>query len=81
VMLTGLVRREAVQQGLFDGTDRHRSTALMAALDEINGRFGRDAVVFGAARLPSRRREWTTRHQRLSPEYTTSWGGLAVVRA
>jgi hypothetical protein len=37
--------------------------------------------VFGAARLPSRRREWTTRHQRLSPEYTTSWGGLAVVRA
>ena len=81
VMLTALVKRSAIQQGLFDGQDRERSAKLMTALDGINERFGRDTLVVGAAKLPKGEKSWTTKFDRLSPEYTTSRGGLAVVRA
>ena len=81
VMLTALVKRAAVQQALFDVQDRERSGALMGVMDEVNARFGRDAMVFGAARLPKTDRGWTTKFDRLSPEYTTSWAGLPVARA
>jgi DNA polymerase V len=81
VMLTALVKWEAVQQALFDVQDRERSGALMGVMDEVNARFGREAMVFGAARLPKTDRGWTTKFDRLSPEYTTSWSGLPVARA
>jgi DNA polymerase V len=81
VMLTALVKREAVQQALFDRQDRESSTALMGVVDLLNARFGRDTMVFGAAKLPKSEKVWTTKFERLSPEYTTNWSGLPIARA
>lgn len=81
VMLTNLVRRSAVQQGLFDEVDRCRSAALMGVVDRINRTHGRDTLVFGAARLATTRKAWPTKFDRLSPSYTTRWDDVPVVTA
>src|SRR5205823_1680028 len=81
VMLMGLVRREAVQIGLFDDVDRHRSAKLMALVDDLIRKHGSGTVVFGSARLASRRKTWQTKFERLSPRYTTCWDELPVANA
>ena len=53
---------------LFDGMDRERSARLMAALDEVNARWGHGALVPAATGL---RRPWAIRFGHRSPRYTT----------
>ncbi len=62
---------------------RDRS-ALMATMDELNRRFGRDSVRVGSTTLASQDsdvRRWATRQERRSPRYTTRWDEMPVVRA
>jgi DNA polymerase V len=57
---------------------------LMAAMDELNRRFGRDSVRIGSAALVSNGdevRSWSTKHERRSPRYTTRWDEMPTVRA
>lgn len=59
-------------------------TALMAALDVLNRRFGRDSVRIGSATLashPADVRRWATRQERRSPRFTTRWDEMPVVKA
>jgi len=59
-------------------------TALMAAMDVLNRRFGRDSVRIGSATLASHDtdvRSWATRQERRSPRYTTRWDEMPVVKA
>ena len=42
----------------------------MQVMDDINQRYGRDSVTFGAEGLTGK---WTMRQNRLSPAYTSSW--------
>jgi len=59
-------------------------TALMAAMDVLNRRFGRDSVRIGSATLASHDtdvRSWATRQERRSPRYTTRWDEVPVVTA
>ena len=71
VMLTGLVQQDAVLPTLFDQVDHEKHARLMAALDSVNGRFGRNVVrtaaqtAGGVAKL--------TYQGALSPGYTTKW--------
>jgi DNA polymerase V len=57
---------------------------LMAAMDALNHRFGRDSVRIGSTALASNRAEvsvWATKQERRSPRYTTRWDEMPVVRA
>lgn len=63
---------------------------LMAAVDALNRRFGRRAVVFGSMGSPVALRKardgsegaprWEMRRERMTPRYTTRWDELGVVR-
>jgi DNA polymerase V len=87
VMLLDLVPA-SVQQGELDlapqdedaesGRDRSR---LMAALDAVNGRYGKGTLHVGSTGTGGSARAWTMRQERRTPEYTTRWGEMAVARA
>ena len=44
---------------------------MMAVLDSINGRFGRDTMTIAATGTAKR---WITRAENRTPRYTTQWG-------
>lgn len=72
-----------VQQGELDlereeGRDR---TRLMAAMDALNGRFGKGALHVGPTGQPDARRTWGMRQERRTPQYTTRWEDVPVARA
>lgn len=52
--------------------------ALMAVMDQINQRLGKDTLQYASA---TARRGWQSRASRLSPAYTTRWSDLVRVRA
>jgi DNA polymerase V len=57
---------------------------LMAAMDALNDRFGRDSVRIGSTTVASKNAEaavWATKQERRSPRYTTRWDEMLVVRA
>jgi len=60
---------------LFDRVEvqnRH-STAVMAALDALNKRFGLDTVTAAAAGTQKR---WAARAENRTPRFTTQWSEL-----
>ena len=81
VMLLDLVPAANRQLALFDsqgGAGDARSGKLMAVLDDINQRYGRQSLRLAAEGVE---RSWQMRRGNLSPGYTTSWDGLPVPRA
>ena len=64
---------------------------LMEAVDRLNGRFGKRAVVFGSMGPPALLQKtrdgsleaprWEMRRHHMSPRYTTRWAELPVARA
>lgn len=57
---------------------------LMAAMDALNRRFGRDAVRMGSAAAASNGaevRSWSIKQERRSPRCTTRWAEMPRVRA
>jgi DNA polymerase V len=54
---------------------------LMQALDGVNARYGRGALLLASGGTPHNRRGWTMKQDRRTPGYTTRWGELAVARA
>jgi DNA polymerase V len=80
LITTDLVLFATSQRALIGGFDRERSTALMAALDACNARFGRGAVVPASASVIDKR-VWSTKFEMRSPRYTTQLEETPVVRA
>ncbi len=76
VMLLNLEKAASVSHGLFDRADDGRSTARMRMVDQLNIRFGRNAVTFGTTSEP---RAWLLRSNMLSPRFTTHWDELLSV--
>ena len=76
-MLDDLIAAELRPRTLFEG-DPDRRERLMAALDEVNGRFGRFSAVPGTQGF---RREWRMRAESRSPAWTTRIAEVPVVRA
>jgi DNA polymerase V len=88
VLLSGLEPAGQAQLGLFAGSaaEQQRSRQLMAALDKVNARFGRQTVQLAAAgvvnaapgQLPQP--AWAGRCNFRSPAYTTDWNELWVLK-
>ena len=84
VMLYGLERADAMQGSLLAlaagnhacGDDRRQR--LMRSLDDINGRFGRDTVIFGAQGMGQA--PWHMRQEHRSPRMTTCWDEIPLAR-
>ena len=73
----------SVQQGELErepevGRDR---TRLMAAMDALNGRFGKGTLHVGSTGLQGATQTWGMRQERRTPQYTTRWDDVPVARA
>lgn len=56
---------------------RHK---LMAALDQLNARYGRDTLRLGSACADVQPRNWVMKQERRTPAYTTRWEDMPMVR-
>lgn len=73
-----VLRRDARQRTLFEDTvDREKSARLMAAMDAINHTFGRGTVRCGTSGVAQ---GWAMRAGNRSPQYTTRWEELPVIK-
>lgn len=77
IVLFGLVSQLNCQPGLFGSPD-WRSKPLMAAVDAINGKWGRHTIQHAVAGM---KKPWKNRQEKKSPPYTTNWKKLPVVKA
>ena len=75
VLLDDLLPLEDRPRTLFDAPQR--SPDLMAALDAVNGRFGKKTMVLASEGIE---RSWQLRADHRSPRYTTRMADLPVVR-
>ncbi|WP_353847712.1 DUF4113 domain-containing protein [Acidovorax sp.] len=50
------------------------------ALDGLNRRYGRGTVLLGSTGLEGDRRRWSMKQERRTPQYTTRWEDMPVVR-
>jgi DNA polymerase V len=80
VLLPELLPDRALQLDLLGQVD-HRESAnsrrRMAAVDELNSRYGTGAVRFAAEKLSS---HWLPKHQLRSQRYVSDWSELPVAR-
>ena len=76
VILLDLAPAAGIQGSLFLTPDDPRRVALMAAVDGLNARHGRDRVRFAGSGLD---RPWKLRAAFLSRRYTTRWDELVQV--
>lgn len=82
VMLLDLMPDSVAQGELdFEPEEAKDRSKLMMAMDSINDRFGRGTVHVGSAVGAGAPRDWSTRQERLTPQYTTKWSDLPVARA
>ena len=58
--------------------DRDR---LMAAMDSVNGRFGKRTLLLASSDMELGAGTWGMKQVRRTPRYTTSWAEMPVVRA
>ena len=64
---------ENAQAGLFHRPDSPEQQRLMAGLDALNRRYGRETVHFASSGI---RRAWTLRSYQKLPAYTTRWSEI-----
>ena len=81
VMLLDLANIDVVQHELALDAPPEDRGRLMAAMDSLNSRFGRGTVTAGSAGTGGQRRRWVMRQELKTPNYTTEWGELPIVRA
>jgi DNA polymerase V len=79
VMLLDIAPKGVRQGSLFDNSPMQQgSSSVMAALDAINRRYGRDTIHLASSGL---RQRWTMNAGNRTPRYTTSWMELPVAQA
>ncbi|MCA0188476.1 MAG: DUF4113 domain-containing protein, partial [Proteobacteria bacterium] len=79
VLLSGLESAGRRQGSLLADPKREaRAAALMAAMDQINDRWGRGSVRPLATGFGG---DWRMRREKLSPAWTTRWDEVPAVRA
>lgn len=86
VMLLELQRASMVQHELaLEPTEDEEPTRdrsrLMAAVDAINGRYGKRTVHSGATGQTGPQRTWGMKQERRTPQYTTRLEDVPVARA
>lgn len=78
VGLVDIVDRQYTQGDLWHSGQPAKADRLMAAMDTINRTLGKGTVCLGAQGVS---RPWYMRQQFRSPQYTTRWSDIPVVRA
>ena len=78
VMFTDLVPADQRQPDMFDTADRDNMDTLMATLDEINSKMGARTLQFATQGTT---KPWDMKCELRTPNYTTKWDELLVVRA
>lgn len=79
VILSSIVDENAIQSCLFEpDKPSPKSTILGKAIDQLNKKLGNDTVHFAATGLE---KDWKTRSEVRSPEYSTKWKDIPVVSA
>lgn len=79
VVLSGLIPVSERQEDLFTDVSKVSGhSRLMATLDRINHRWGRDTLQSAAAGL---KKGWRNKSSQRSPRFTTEWSELLRVRA
>ena len=78
VMLTELTPDTVHQGDFLDTRNTARSKQLMATLDAINRRMGRDSLFYAASGV---KRDWAMAATMKSQHFTTDWQQLLQVRA
>ena len=77
VIVFDIVPKDHIQCSLFDNVDRPKHAEIMKTLDEINSKFGRDALKIA---VQGSGQKWKLRQEKLSPCYTTKWDDIIEVR-
>ena len=77
VIVSEIVSENQVQQNLFDEVDRTKQAKLMAALDLLNSKMGRDVVRISSQGTD--KKEWKLRRDLLSPSYTSQWSDILEI--
>lgn len=77
VIVSEIIPDNQVQQNLFDTVDRGRYANLMATVDSLNSKMGRDTVKSLAQGLGNRK--WKLRQEKLSPSYTSRWDDILEI--
>lgn len=78
VTLGGLELADLVAKRLWEDDWYERQRRLMAAVDRLNGKYGRDTVRCGLFHTEG---QWRTRFAKRSPRYTTRWSEICEVVA
>jgi DNA polymerase V len=78
VTLGGLELADLVAKRLWEDDWYERQRRLMAAVDRLNGKYGRDTVRCGLFHTEGL---WRTRFAKRSPRYTTRWSEICGVVA
>jgi len=78
VILSDLGDCHIIQGNLFVSPAERREHRLLRAVDQLNDRYGREVVRFGAVGLVQ---PWRMRREALSPHATTRWEELPQVNA
>lgn len=76
ILLLDLVPADSVQGSLFIQPDTPERVILLNAVDQLNKRYGRDRVRWGASGID---RAWRMKAEFPSPAYTTRFGELLRV--
>lgn len=77
ILLDDLTIASERPRTLFEG-DSDRRDRLMAALDQVNGRFGKFTIVTAGQGF---KRQWRLRSEMRSPAWTTNLAEVPIVRA
>jgi len=78
VTLTRLQSSDVSQAQLFGESVQSQNSKLMAVIDALNAKQGKESVLLGSH---LRTVGWQSQAQLRSPKYTTAWSELAVVKA
>jgi DNA polymerase V len=77
-MLNELIDAKTSPTQMFPSRDPQKSATLMAAMDNINSRFGRGMIRPAVSGVE---RRWSAKAEFLSPRYTTRLEEILSVRA
>jgi DNA polymerase V len=77
-MLGGIISERKRQFDLYSDMNAiDKKEKMINAIDDINGAYGKETIHSGAF---SHRKAWGMRQELKSPNYTTRWEDLPVIR-
>lgn len=79
IMLSDITSQEAWQLSLLEPDGRRdKKAGLMRSIDKLNNKYGASTVWHAAQDI--QRSQWQSKHEKRSPNYTTSWSDLPVLK-